>query len=501
MSIATAITNAQAKVASAYEVCEDKGATMPVDQNLTNLADTIDSIETKVPINEAIQVWAAETTTDPNTQEETKRYYRDEVEIGNVTTIPTQTFQNNTEILDVLIPDTITNTGTYTFDGCSSLRSVNLENATEIGGYCFQNCTGLTSVNVPNVETFGGYCFSGCTNLTNINFGDKVTTIKGRAFNSVPITGDINFPNLTGYLGDTGVRAFYNTDITSVSNLGTITRIKDEAFRSCDSLESAILPSTITNVSYMTFYACPLLDWVTILATTPPSLGSSVFGGSYKARVRVPYSSDHSILTAYRTAESWTSFANRVYEMDPTLQQLPSGYTELDYITCAGTQWLDTGLVGNQFVSADISFYSNYTNTTMGLFGRNTGDNSTSILVNIANSSGTTRLGGGYRSMGWGTQSDWNISIRYNSVTRWTTATSWSGTVGEFTTGDTMLLGWTGASSTNKFKGNIRSCRIWMSGILVRDFKPCKNDSDVVGMWDAVNGVFYPSVSGTDFTS
>ena len=92
--------------------------------------------------------------------------------------------------------------------------------------------------------------------------------------------------------------------------------------------------------------------------------------------------------------------------MDPTLQQLPSGYTELDYITCAGTQWLDTGLVGNQFVSADISFYSNYTNTTMGLFGRNTGDNSTSILVNIANSSGTTRLGGGYRSMGWGTQSD-----------------------------------------------------------------------------------------------
>ena len=45
MSIATAIAAAQAKVAAAYSKCNDKGATMPQTQNLSNLANCIDSIQ------------------------------------------------------------------------------------------------------------------------------------------------------------------------------------------------------------------------------------------------------------------------------------------------------------------------------------------------------------------------------------------------------------------------------------------------------------------------
>lgn len=46
MSIASAITAAQAKVAAAYSKCNDKGATMPAaaDQNLSHLSATIDTI-------------------------------------------------------------------------------------------------------------------------------------------------------------------------------------------------------------------------------------------------------------------------------------------------------------------------------------------------------------------------------------------------------------------------------------------------------------------------
>lgn len=48
MSIATAIANAQSKVADAYTACNSKGATMPAagSQNLSNLATTISSITT-----------------------------------------------------------------------------------------------------------------------------------------------------------------------------------------------------------------------------------------------------------------------------------------------------------------------------------------------------------------------------------------------------------------------------------------------------------------------
>lgn len=44
MSIATAITNAQNKVAAAYTACNNKGATMPATENLTNLATCIGTI-------------------------------------------------------------------------------------------------------------------------------------------------------------------------------------------------------------------------------------------------------------------------------------------------------------------------------------------------------------------------------------------------------------------------------------------------------------------------
>lgn len=46
MSIATAITNAQTKVAAAYTACNNKGATMPQTQDLSNLATCIGSIQT-----------------------------------------------------------------------------------------------------------------------------------------------------------------------------------------------------------------------------------------------------------------------------------------------------------------------------------------------------------------------------------------------------------------------------------------------------------------------
>lgn len=46
MSIATALQNAQAKVAAAYSKCNDKGATMPATQDLAHLDDCIDSIPT-----------------------------------------------------------------------------------------------------------------------------------------------------------------------------------------------------------------------------------------------------------------------------------------------------------------------------------------------------------------------------------------------------------------------------------------------------------------------
>ena len=44
MSIATAITNLQGKIANAYTAIENKGGTLPATQNAENLSATIDAI-------------------------------------------------------------------------------------------------------------------------------------------------------------------------------------------------------------------------------------------------------------------------------------------------------------------------------------------------------------------------------------------------------------------------------------------------------------------------
>ena len=55
------------------------------------------------------------------------------------------------EITDVVIPNSVTSIGNYTFCGCSGLTSVTIHNSvTEIGNSAFYGCSGLTSVAIPN---------------------------------------------------------------------------------------------------------------------------------------------------------------------------------------------------------------------------------------------------------------------------------------------------------------------------------------------------------------
>ena len=48
---------------------------------------------------------------------------------------------DGTEVVDVVIPNSVTTIGNYTFEGCSSLTSINIpESVTSIGYRAFYNC-------------------------------------------------------------------------------------------------------------------------------------------------------------------------------------------------------------------------------------------------------------------------------------------------------------------------------------------------------------------------
>ena len=95
----------------------------------------------------------------------------------------------DTEITNLVIPNSVTSIGGSAFVWCSSLTSVTIgSGVTSIGDGAFEGCPGLTSVTIPNsVTSIGRGAFSGCSGLTSITIGSGVTSVGNRAFDGVDI--------------------------------------------------------------------------------------------------------------------------------------------------------------------------------------------------------------------------------------------------------------------------------------------------------------------------
>jgi len=87
-------------------------------------------------------------------------------------------YYKGNEITNLVIPNSITSMGSYTFTGCSGLATVSIPNSvTSIGGSAFSGCSGLTSVSIPSsVKSIEGYAFANCEEMTDVYcFAEKLS--------------------------------------------------------------------------------------------------------------------------------------------------------------------------------------------------------------------------------------------------------------------------------------------------------------------------------------
>lgn len=77
------------------------------------------------------------------------------------------------------IPNSVTATYWYAFEGCSNLTSVSIPNSvTDIGPYTFQRCSSLISMTIPDSVTYiSPYVFNNCSGLTSVTIGNSVNSI------------------------------------------------------------------------------------------------------------------------------------------------------------------------------------------------------------------------------------------------------------------------------------------------------------------------------------
>ena len=76
--------------------------------------------------------------------------------------------KNNTYIEKVIVPIHII-LGSYTFENCTSLKEINLENASYIYKNCFAGCTSLEQISLNGILR-GNEIFKGCKNLKSVMF-------------------------------------------------------------------------------------------------------------------------------------------------------------------------------------------------------------------------------------------------------------------------------------------------------------------------------------------
>ncbi len=199
---------------------------------------------------------------------------------------------NNTEIINLVIPKGITNIGNYTFLGLDNLMSVTIsEDVISIGDESFAYCKALTSITIPkNVASISSNSFYNCSNLANVTIASDA--ILSKSYTSNSSLKDIFGNQVRNYfIGDDvasiGNYAFSNcSDMTSVTIPEGVTSIGYDAFYNCSSLTAVTIPSSVTNIGIYAFYNCTGLKSVTI-GEGVTSIGNYAFSKSEACKIYV----------------------------------------------------------------------------------------------------------------------------------------------------------------------------------------------------------------------
>ena len=194
---------------------------------------------------------------------------------------------------------------------------------------------------------------------------------------------------------------------------------------------------------------------------------------------------------------------------------LPSGYTELQYISADGASWFDTGITQSQAVKAIYeiivtrSTHNNGNHILSGssLFFPYLRSNNSGKIIN-AKYFGTEPTNAAYE---WSFNQKYTLEgfpdVKLDGTTIYTLTAGSSANATDhiwvfnyYQSSYASNIG--SASGTYAFHGKLYSMKIYgADNSLLRDFVPCKNSSDVAGLYDLVDKSFYTSETTTALTA
>ena len=190
------------------------------------------------------------------------RYENDIIGYDDATTLPEFDIQDGVlvrynkpddkqgQIVDLVIPDEVTEIEDRVFMGIGGIRSVDLNNVVTVGAYAFYGSADLEVVKFTNVETVGEMAFAACYKLNN------------------------------------------SGEEADVLTLPAIVAIGEYAFSGCESLRTVRLGEEIAEIGDLAFYECNVyLDdpplFLELLGDDAPVMGGKIDLGNIVFRIKV----------------------------------------------------------------------------------------------------------------------------------------------------------------------------------------------------------------------
>ncbi|MCH5155793.1 MAG: leucine-rich repeat protein [Clostridiales bacterium] len=176
-------------------------------------------------------------------------------------------------LLDLVIPEDVTEIADDVFLGLSGIKSVDLNNVETVGEYAFYGCEDLEIVKFTKVKTLGAMAFAACTKLNNSGEEDDVLS------------------------------------------LPEIVTVGESAFSGCESLRLVQLGTKLKSIEDFAFYQCNVYEndpplFVELLGENAPTMGSKIALGNISFRIKV-----QSIAVALKCykASSWSAYCSHLY--------------------------------------------------------------------------------------------------------------------------------------------------------------------------------------------
>jgi len=180
-------------------------------------------------------------------------------------------------------------------------------------GHFFVNGTELTEITIPEGTTeIKDNLFTGCGQITKVVLSAGISSIGKGAFYCCSRLESINLSQCK--IETIGSEAFYFCKSLKEGTLPEgVTTIGSFAFSNCITLSKISIPKTVKSIGWAAYNGCYMVSAIYVYASQVPTIGTDVFYDTQYSPIYVPANS----VEAYKAAENWSSYANRIKAITP----------------------------------------------------------------------------------------------------------------------------------------------------------------------------------------